>query len=718
MIPTGGPSLAQKSVSPARLTLWAIIGIGLAIRLWHLTWSLPDLYEEAYPLRISSQMWQWAKPGLDFNPHFFNYPAFTFYLQFILQAILYGVGHILGIYPNLQAFGNALPASIILGRLTSALFDAGTILVVFLAGKRLDGIETGLIAAAMIAISPLHVSESHLINVDVPLTFFSLLAVYFMLRIRDEGDRKWYFLAGASIGFAIASKYTGAFLIPVLVAAHLLRSPTEEADQHKGSLRDLAGSIVLSGIVFLAWNPFILLSFDEFRRGLSFEQFHMAYGHLGVDTSENGYFYYLFQVLPDGFGWPFAVVALISCILLFVGRNRIAFLLLGFPIILLLVIGSWAMRADRYLLPAMPMLALAGAMGIALLQKRLAMPDSQGRLRVAKPVRSILPYLASAILVIPEAGRVVDYHQSFVLPDTRTVAKEWILKVLPSGSTYVTGPFGIQFPTGMYTSVEIPFSPTGSENLWPFYDARWYEDLDLLIAADYDYGRFIRDPNRFRRVLAYYDSLHARWSLELEIKPAERQQGPTLWMYKFPEAARSERFNAGLLGGLGLIVDTPLVVEFAEHLAFALFTKGKLAKSEQLMELAVSLEPDNTRLLRELAWNSFKSGKFEQAISLLDRSLHLDPVQPEVLGLRGSVYLRMGHPAEAERDLLSAISLNARLEFPYLDLESLYRQVKEKSKLAGIIERHMSILQPGSDAWKRLEEEMNGLRGEAARGAK
>ena len=29
--------------------------------------------------------------------------------------------------------------------------------------------------------------------------------------------------------------------------------------------------------------------------------------------------------------------------------------------------------------------------------------------------------------------------------------------------------------------------PTGSEVLGPFYDPRWYEDLDLLVASDYDY---------------------------------------------------------------------------------------------------------------------------------------------------------------------------------------------------------------------------------------
>ncbi len=719
---TGETFPHPKGITPGRLILWTIIAIGCFLRIWHLTWGLPELYEEAYPLRISSQMWNWGKPGLDFNPHFFNYPAFTFYLQFIIQAIRYGIGHLLGIYPDLQTFGNALQASIVSGRLVSVLFDTGTIMMVYLVGKRMAGIETGLIAAALIAINPLHIAESHLINVDIPLTFFSVLALYFIFLIEGRGERRWYYLAGASIGCAAASKYTGAFLLSVLVAVHILgaarRRSNPDPERRRGSASVLIGAIILSGILFLAWNPFILLSFGEFYRGLSFEQFHMSYGHLGIDPSENGYLHYLLRVLPDCFGWPMMLVIAVSALFLFVSRDRRGYLVLAFPIILVGVIGSWAMRADRYILPAIPMLALAGATGIVMLRGRLMSLIGPERFRTMRKMLPVVILAVAAAIAYPSASAVMAYHESFALPDTRTVAKDWISSRLPPGSVYATGPFGIEFPAGRYSAVEIPFSPMGSENLWPFYDTRWYEDLDLLVAADYDYGRFIREPERFRRVLAYYDSLHADWIMEIEIRPAEHQQGPTLWMYRYPPDRKKEFFDASLLDGLRLVTDTSLVVEFAERLGFALFTKGNLAKSEQIMGIAVVLEPDNTRLLRESAWTCFKAGNYDAALDLLDRSLRLNPAQPEVVGLRGSVLLRMGRGEEAETDLLRAVEANPKLEFPYLDLESLYRLNKAESKLIGILGRHMAILPAGSEGWKKLDEEMRSLGGKKVQSEK
>src|SRR5207245_2738371 len=133
-----------------------------------------------------------------------------------------------------------------------------------------------------------------------------------------------------------------------------------------------------------------------------------------------------------------------------------------------------------------------------------------------------------------------------------------------------------------------------------FYDARWYEDLDLLIAGDLDYGRFVKEPERFHELLKYYDTLRTRWTLVKEIKPGERQAGPTLWFYRPPEEVR-ESFEPELFSHLAILAESSLVATFAENLAFALFHKGRLVKSEQLLRLAISLEPANTRYLKELA---------------------------------------------------------------------------------------------------------------------
>ena len=55
-----------------------------------MTWGLPEGYEEATPLREAWDMWGWGLGrGVDLNPHFFNYPSLTIYLQFAAMGLLY-----------------------------------------------------------------------------------------------------------------------------------------------------------------------------------------------------------------------------------------------------------------------------------------------------------------------------------------------------------------------------------------------------------------------------------------------------------------------------------------------------------------------------------------------------------------------------------------------------------------------------------------------------
>src|SRR5689334_20613712 len=284
---------------PERAGLALIVAAGLGLRLWHISWGLPDLFEEAYPLHIATRFWDWNGAGADLNPHFFNYPALSFYLHYAVQSVHYGAGRLLGIYPDLQAFGNDLPASVIAARLFTSLLDAGSIFVAWLLARRIAGRTAGFIAAACVAFSPLAVRQAHLINVDTPLAFFALVALLFCAKIVDGPTRRSYILGGIAIGLAAGTKYTGAWLVASLLVAHFLRTNTSE-EMHP--LVNPALGIVAAAAVFLLTNPYILLASPEFIRDLQYEQFHMSYGHLGLDTSQSTPAYYILNVLPGALG--------------------------------------------------------------------------------------------------------------------------------------------------------------------------------------------------------------------------------------------------------------------------------------------------------------------------------------------------------------------------------------------------------------------------------
>lgn len=98
------------------------------------------------------------------------------------------------------------------GRTLSMLFDIGTIIMTFLVGARLYGRRIGLLAALFYALSVLPIQLSHFFTVDAPTGFFTLLTVYWCVRLAQTG-RLWLFAPlGLSIGAAMACRATMATL--------------------------------------------------------------------------------------------------------------------------------------------------------------------------------------------------------------------------------------------------------------------------------------------------------------------------------------------------------------------------------------------------------------------------------------------------------------------------------------------------------------------------
>src|ERR1043166_445796 len=164
-------SLPDQPDKRARYILFSIVAVAIALRIWHINWGLPELFtDEAIPFKMSWRFWNWTHPGLDLNPHFFIYPAFTFYLQLAFQAAVYCLGHVLGIFADLTAFYKAYAADpttlVILARLVTLSFDVGILIVVYLLTYRYFDRRAALFAAFLVALNPLHIAQAHLVNVD------------------------------------------------------------------------------------------------------------------------------------------------------------------------------------------------------------------------------------------------------------------------------------------------------------------------------------------------------------------------------------------------------------------------------------------------------------------------------------------------------------------------------------------------------------------------
>ncbi|MBK9613712.1 phospholipid carrier-dependent glycosyltransferase [Candidatus Amarobacter glycogenicus] len=112
-------------------------------------------------------------------------------------------------------------------RALTGLVDLGTIVFVFLLGRRVYGTAVGLLAAAFLALNVMHIQLAHFFTVDPYLTFFTVGTIYFIsdfgFRISDSGAdlsfprpipraRLSFLLAAVFAGLAVGTKFSAVLL--------------------------------------------------------------------------------------------------------------------------------------------------------------------------------------------------------------------------------------------------------------------------------------------------------------------------------------------------------------------------------------------------------------------------------------------------------------------------------------------------------------------------
>ena len=125
--PSPGPSRVHRALAPESIGLAALFLFALGLRLAGAGWGLPQVYEEATPVKIAWSMWAWGEShGFDGNPHAFGYPSLVFYFHFVGQALLFVWLRLVGAIQSTADFRvlYALDKTsfMLVGRAISALF--------------------------------------------------------------------------------------------------------------------------------------------------------------------------------------------------------------------------------------------------------------------------------------------------------------------------------------------------------------------------------------------------------------------------------------------------------------------------------------------------------------------------------------------------------------------------------------------------------------------
>lgn len=542
-------SRSRRSTATVSLLLLAV-----ALRLFHLDWSLPHVYEEATPLHIAWQMWGWDRSGaINLNPEFFNYPSLTFYVHFVAQGVLYLTMKLTGAIENTSDWWVMYmtdPTPLFLtARFINVVFGVGTAWIVFRTANLLGATSAALAALALIAVNPFHIARSQMVEVDVPLTFFSALALYEAGQIATRGRKRDYAIAGIAIGLAASTKYTGILLLLAICFAHLLIARSRRAGG-KGDgalLRYLGLAAVLALATFAVTSPFVLMDVSQSARDFRLEREHMELGHFGGDD-QPAWLFYAGALARELAGVPTLIAALIGIGYFAIrGNNRIALVLTSFIALYLVVISTWTMKTERYLLPAIPPIVVLAGAGLITAIRRLKELLPPTRYRVAA---AILVVLVFATNVREYSGQTQAYQK-----DTRTDAADWIESYVPAGSYIVVEPYGphligppllMTLDPGLRKQVidrigvqhvfavqTIPMFQTVPERSAPFYSLDLYPNADYFVTSSGVGSRYRHDPSLFSTQVAFYGDLERRFEKLKEFEPA-RAGGLRLAIYRRP----------------------------------------------------------------------------------------------------------------------------------------------------------------------------------------
>jgi len=245
----------------------------------------------------------------------------------------------------LDLLGSA-PAAV---RFFTALAQCVAMVVAGLMARELGGGRMAqAVAALAVAVSPVSLSAGHLFQYVSFDLLWSVLAVYFVIRLLNSEDRRWWLAIGAAIGLGLMTRYTIAWLVAGLAAGFLLtpaRSRLRSWWLMAGAV--LAFAIVLPTLAWQANHGFISLDF--------LRTIHARDIRIGR---------------TDGFLWkqllvpasPFTIPLWTAGLVFYFRKPEGArFRVLGWAFVAAMILFTAAQARDYYTTPLYPMLLAAGA---------------------------------------------------------------------------------------------------------------------------------------------------------------------------------------------------------------------------------------------------------------------------------------------------------------------------------------------------------------------
>jgi 4-amino-4-deoxy-L-arabinose transferase-like glycosyltransferase len=499
-----------RDLRTSRIALAAVLLSAVVLRVWAIGRGIPYAVQVDEP-EIVERAFNMMRSG-SLHPHFFDYPGFALYLQFVVSVARFIAGAIGGEWHSL---GQAPASSFYLwGRVVMALIGAATVLVVYQIGMRW-GARHALLAAGLMAVLPLHVRYSHFVLTDTPLTFFVALTFLLSLIAHERGTLQSFAAAGVAAGLAAATKYNGGIALLMPVIACWMTYPLAP-----GRVRTIFATVAASAAAFLLCAPYTVLDLPAFLDSFA----RLAHQYRAAVIGESLWTLYFKYLVRHAFGWPAMLLAFgglgLGLVRVVRGPGRVRWTLaVVFPLAYYMMLTTQNIVFARYLMPLTPSVSLLAAIGVVSgvsLLRRYEIPRA--------PRTALIAGLTIAAL-LPPALMSIGSDREMARSSTVDQAYAWILQNIPAGASIVLERRSMLLPSQYRATYVLQLRRKTYEELRQ-------EGVEYLVANSESYGSALAAPQQNPADYNEYMRIFTQ-SRELQtITPSRDVPGPELRIFK------------------------------------------------------------------------------------------------------------------------------------------------------------------------------------------
>jgi len=487
----------ERLSAKGRVALLAILIAAFALRAWGAFYDLPYIFHPDEPVNL--QIIQHMLASHDPDPHAFLYPSLMYYINVAAALVFVALpaaltGHeVQYLEPLSIAMGSTFAPdanAVAMYRLVSICGGVLAVFFMYRIGTRARDASTGLVAAALMTVSPLIVTDCRYVTPDSYVVLFELLTLIASLAILSTGRMSAYVAAGVGIGLTAASKYNGAVVCLFPVVAHLARNGFLLR-----SLAPLLISSVVSVAAFFVCCPYLIFDHAQFLHDLDYQRRMYGNSHAGMEG--RAFTWYAGElIVSTGLASLLALLQIADGIR---RRSAVTWVIALFAVVYFAFISAFQIRNDRTLLPVIPcLLALASIFVMRFAQGDGLLP------RMPMPTRRLLAGICVITMIATPLGVTVARTLQLTRTDSRTTAREWINANLPEQAVVAVESYS---PYVDYRRFQVVRSERAID-----HPPQWYVDqhVDYLVLNQGMYGRYLMPPyDHIRDTAAYLELMKA-----------------------------------------------------------------------------------------------------------------------------------------------------------------------------------------------------------------